>query len=249
MTYRDTLSEKDAHLARRLEGFGDVVFGFSVSQLALQLSLPQTPQDLVGNPIRYFLYFATFAALAGFWLRFHRMLSGAFRPAPFELVAVFFYLAFVGLVPYALYANAHFAMNGSLQGGRAGLAAYLLCITMLSLSSAGVQLRNFVRGYTMFDERERRKAWESSTVSVAVTVTTAFALIVDLTAGVSAGGFAAFAIAAGAAITRQVARRRIPSAALLRLPADTNRIPDGEAGANRIRDGEADTNPAEAPAG
>jgi len=194
------------------------VFGFSVSQLALQLSLPQTPQDLVGNPVRYFLYFATFAALAGFWLRFHRMIAGAFRPAPFELVAVFFYLAFIGLVPYALYANAHFAMNGSAQGGRIGLAAYLLCITMLALSSAAVQVRNFLRGYHVFDERERRKAWESSVVSVAVTLTTAFALTVDLAIGVAAGGFAGFSIAAGGAIARQVARRRVPSAELLRLP-------------------------------
>ncbi len=230
MTYRDTLSEKDAHLARRLEGFGDVVFGFSVSQLALQLSLPQTPQALVDNPIRYFLYFATFAALAGFWLRFHRMLSGAFRPAPFDLVAVFFYLAFIGLVPFALYANAHFAMNGSLQGGRIGLAAYLLCILMLSLSSAAVQLRNFLRGYYFFDEAERRKAWESSVVSVAVTVTSAFALTVDLTTSVTGGGLAAFSIAVGGAIARRVARRRVPSPEFLRLPAPA-------------------TNPAKAPAG
>ncbi len=230
MTYRETLADKDAHLARRLEGFGDVVFGFSVSQLALQLSLPQTPQDLVSNPIRYFLYFATFAALAGFWLRFHRMLSGAFRPAPFDLVAVFFYLAFIGLVPYALYANAHFAMNGSLQGGRIGLAAYLLCIAMLSLSSAAVQLRNFLRGYYFFDERERRKAWESSVVSIAVTLTAAFALTADITAGVAAGGFAAFSIAAGGAIARRVARRRVPSAEFLRLPAPTANPAEGSAG-------------------
>jgi len=229
MIHRDTLSAKDAHLARRLEGFGDVVFGFSVSQLALQLSLPQTPQDLVGNPIRYFLYFATFAALAGFWLRFHRILSGAFRPTPVDLVAVFFYLAFIGLVPYALYANSRFSMTGSAEGGRIGLAAYLLCIAMLSLSSSFVQLRNFRRGYYFFDAAERKKSWQTTVVSGVLTLACGFALTIDLTAGVVWGGLASILIGLSAAVARRAAR--VPSPARLRIR------------------GESAANPAEAPTG
>jgi uncharacterized membrane protein len=230
MNFRDTLSEKDAHLARRLEGFGDVVFGFSVSQLALQLNLPRTTQDLVGDPIRYFLYFATFAALAGFWLRFHRMIAGAFRPAPADLVTVFFYLAFVGLVPYALYANSHFAINGSLEGSRLGLATYLLCVTMLSLSGTVVQFRNFRRGYLFFDDVERRKAWQSTVTGAAIVLGCGFSLMVDLTAGIRAGALSTFGIALAAAVGRRAAR--VPSAAFL-----------------RIRDVEGGANPAEAAAG
>jgi uncharacterized membrane protein len=236
VNFRNTLSDKDAHLVHRLEGFGDVVFGFSVSQLALQLNLPRTPQDLVGDPIRYFLYFATFAALAGFWLRFHRMLVGAFRPEPADLIAVFFYLAFIGLVPYALYANSHFAMMHSTDAARLGLAAYLLCIAMLSLASAVVQARNFRRGYALFTEPERKKAWQTTVATGAVPFATAFALTLDLTSGVTAGGLASALIGISVVIARRLAR--VPSAAFLRIRPGTN----GFAPSNGA-------NPAEAPAG
>jgi uncharacterized membrane protein len=230
MTFRDTLSDKDAHLARRLEGFGDVVFGFSVSQLALQLNLPRTPQDLVGDPIRYFLYFATFAALALFWLRFHRMLAGAFRPEPPDLAAVFFYLAFIGLVPYALYANSHFALSHSYEGGRLGLAAYLLCIAMLSLGSTAIQSRNFWRGYAFFTELERRKGWQTAVVSGTLTLVTSLVLTIDLTAGIVAGSISTALIGISPVIARRLAR--VPSAAFL-----------------GIRGGASDANPGEATAG
>jgi len=217
MNFRATLSDKDAHLVHRLEGFGDVVFGFSVSQLALQLNLPRTPEDLVGDPIRYFLYFATFAALAGFWLRFHRMVAGAFRPAPPDLIAVFFYLAFIGLVPYALYANSHFALMRSVEAGRLGLAAYLLCIAMLALASTVVQARNFRRGYALFTEPERRKAWQTTVASGAITLATLLALTFDLMIGVTGGGLASVLIGLSVLIARRLAR--VPSAAFLRIRA------------------------------
>jgi len=230
MTFRDTLSSNDAHLARRLEGFGDVVFGFSVSQLALQLNLPRTPQDLVGDPFRYFLYFATFAALAGFWLRFHRMLAGAFRPQPIDLIAVFFYLAFIGLVPYTLYANSHFALMRSVEAGRLGLAAYLLCIAMLSAGATVVQARNFRRGYAFFSEPERRKAWQTTVVTGAVVLSTFLALTLDLTAGVEVGGTSSALIGISALIARRVAH--VPSAAFLgiRSGADAANPADATAG-------------------
>src|ERR1700694_5925614 len=101
--------ERERHLARRLEGFGDVVFGFAIAQLALQLDLPKAPSDLYGHPIKYVLYFGTFTLLALLWLAFHRMLTGTYRPTRIDLIITFAFLAFVGLVPYAMYAKVHFA--------------------------------------------------------------------------------------------------------------------------------------------
>jgi len=217
MSYRDTLPEDEAHLAKRLEGFGDVVFGFSVSQLALQLNLPQRPDDLIGHPLRYVLYFATFFALALFWLRFHRILAGTFRPTRPDLVLVMTYLAFIGLVPYALYAQSH--MSATLEGARLGLAAYLIDGAALASISTTILFRNYRRGYQTFSALELLKLWRTIVVSFAIACAMLASLVFDLALGVNAGGPACFSIAVASLAGRRLTRVP-PSAAWLRVDLD-----------------------------
>jgi uncharacterized membrane protein len=189
------------------------VFGFSVSQLALQLNLPHTPDDLVGHPVRYVLYFGTFAAIAGFWLAFHRMLSSAFRPAKVDVLLVMIYLAFIGLVPYTLYANTHLA--GS-TGGTIGLAAYLIDGTVLATVSSVLRWRNLVRGFALLDDAERLREWRSTVVVSATSVVLAVCIALDLAFGVQVGGPACTLVAVAAALSRRLTR--LPPRAWLRVP-------------------------------
>ncbi len=174
-------------MARRLEGFGDVVFGFSIAQLALQLDLPRTPGDLYGHPIRYVLYFATFALLALLWLAYHRMLAGAYRPTRVDLTVTFIYLAFVGLIPYAMYANAHFA-TVSTEAARDGFATYLICAIGTSTAAAVVLYRNLLRGWEPATPQVRLRQWRGIVAFACVAAVMTLALIVDVTVGVIAGG-------------------------------------------------------------
>jgi uncharacterized membrane protein len=102
--FEATLTPNQRHLARRLESFGDVVFGFTISQLALQFSLPQVPSGLVAHGYSYAIYAITFAAIALLWLSYHQMLSATYAPLPLDLLVTFGFLGFTGLVPYAMYA-------------------------------------------------------------------------------------------------------------------------------------------------
>ncbi len=195
------LSQRERHLAKRLEGFGDVVFGFAIAQLALQLDLPKTPRDLYAHPIKYVLYFVTFALLALLWLAFHRLLSGPYKPAIRDLFVTFAYLAFVGLVPYAMYANVHFA--GKPDSAPFGLATYLICGFGTSSTASTIAFRNLMRGRKIAEASELRIQWRIALSFSCVAVV----MIVALAGDLIFGGLVAPALLCLLVGTRLVVRR------------------------------------------
>jgi uncharacterized membrane protein len=152
--FEATLTPNQRHLAHRLESFGDVVFGFTISQLALQFPLPMHPRDLVNNWYGYVTYTVTFTAIAILWLSYHRILSSTYVPTPIDLIFTFGFLAFTGLVPYAMFAYLHF--NSSLEAARYGFGAYLICAIGVTLTGTVVRARSYRRGAAYLDDDERR---------------------------------------------------------------------------------------------
>lgn len=215
-------TERERHLARRLEGFGDVVFGFSIAQLALQLDLPKTPAELYRHPIKYVLYFATFALIALLWLAFHRMLTGTYRPTRTDLVVTFGYLAFVGLVPYAMYANVHFA--GKLDGAGIGLATYLTCAVGTAATLSTISFRNAARAREAADVSTLLRQWRGAVATGYVGGVMLVALVVDLALGVTAAAVVTL-LAAG---TRLVVRRVPVPTTWLPAPASGTPAPPVE---------------------
>ena len=78
--------EHRSHFTRRLEAFSDIVFGFSLAQLALQLQLPARAEDVLDHPIRWVIFFGTFGLITLFWLAHYRMFRLAFEPEPGMLI-------------------------------------------------------------------------------------------------------------------------------------------------------------------
>lgn len=201
MSSHPNLTSRERHLAQRLEGFGDVVFGFAIAQLALQLDLPKTPGDLVGHPIKYVLYFGTFGLLAILWLAFHRMLTGAYRPGRLDLVITFAYLAFVGLVPFAMYANVHFA--GTAATAVYGLATYQVCALGTAATCSAITFRNLVRGRASTDVADLRAAWRTGLATAWLSVVMLVALVANVAFGATVGG-PLMVLLAGASIARRI---------------------------------------------
>jgi uncharacterized membrane protein len=185
--YMESLPQRERHLASRLESFGDIVFGFSMSQLALQLDLPKTAADLIDNPLKYVLYFGTFGILSGLWLSYHRMMSTGFRPARTDLALAFLFLAFIGLIPYSMYANVRFAAAGP-GGASYGFAAYFLCFLVTTLVSATLGTRNLRRTWTFVDEEERSTRMRSIVITAGIATLCAALVVVDIAAGVQVAG-------------------------------------------------------------
>jgi uncharacterized membrane protein len=202
--FEATMTPAQRHLAHRLESFGDVVFGFTISQLALQFTLPVRPEDLVAHASNYFVYAVTFTIIAMLWLSYHRTLSTAYVPTPVDIALTFVFLAFTGLTPYAMYAYIHF-MN-SLDGARYGLAAYLICGLGTLGSSTAVRARNYLRGSAFFDAADRLKAYRRLLITGAILPVFALVLVLDIVQGVTSATVWFFVLPVAVVLIRRLVR-------------------------------------------
>ncbi len=188
-SFSATLRVRERRLAGRLEGFGDIVFGFAVSQSALQLPVVHGHVDL-GHPAALIFYFLTFGLLASLWLIYHRMLSGAFKPTGIDLLLSFAYLALISLVPYAMYEITH---NNDATSGRSALSYYLALYAVMTVFATVLTLRNVRRGFFYMDAEERDYAWLTLLRQAVLCAMMSVALGVDLLTGpVAAGIFLCF---------------------------------------------------------
>ncbi len=157
MTYRDSLPPGERYFAQRLESFGDIVVGFSMSLLALQLEIPKTPDEVFAHSARYAVFFTAFAVVSVFWIHFHRIMSTGFAPRRFDLFLLFAFLAFVALTPYALLTYTR--LQGADQYSPQGLMLYLAVFLGVIAFGWLLTLRGMRRAWAYLDAAERRRTW------------------------------------------------------------------------------------------
>lgn len=157
MRFRQSLPLGERHLVGRLESFGDIVVGFSMSQLALQLGIAQTPQGVFAHPDRYAVFFLAFAVVSIFWFRFHRIMSTGFAPERLDIVLLFAFLAFVALTPYALvtYTRMHAGEGSSREGVMLYISVFLGVIGFSWI----LAVRGMRRAWSHLYAKERRDTW------------------------------------------------------------------------------------------
>ncbi len=204
--FEATLAPNQRHLARRLESFGDVVFGFTISQLALQFALPNVPSDLLAHRFSYAIYAITFTAIALLWLGYHQILSATYAPMPVDIALTFTFLAFTGLVPYAMYAYLHFITSE--EGVRYGLGAYLICALGTTATATMLRARNYYRGARYLEPDERFRAFRR----VILTTTLIPIFVIDLVLDVTGHPFTAGLFFCVIPFVNAIARRLIRSA-------------------------------------
>lgn len=191
--FRESLAPDQQHFAKRLEAFGDIVIGFSLSQLALQLTLPARAADLFSHPIRFVLFFGTFALVVLCWLRMHRILATAFVPAGAELIVFFAFLACTALLPFALLANVRF--SGDLHEAVYGFALYAATWGAISASALVLNLFAWPRAARVLPTDERARLWRSIVRGASMLTVTAVALALDLALGIVVAGWSLAATA------------------------------------------------------
>jgi uncharacterized membrane protein len=209
----------DRRLARRMEGLGDVVVGFAMSQLVIQL--PQAGAAIhARSAIQVIAYFGTFAVLVILWLNFHRMMSTAFAPHRLDLFLAFAYLAFTSLMPYAMnavFSAMHDAARISDSDVAYAIGVYTLAFSMTFLTSSVIWWRNLRRGWYHFEDEERDIAWRSAFRLTGIGTMMFIVLLIDVFWGPQAAspGFALLFIPQFAGRFF----RKAPSPAALRIPA------------------------------
>jgi uncharacterized membrane protein len=176
IAFSATLTPRERRLAGRLEGFGDIVFGFAVAQCALQLPTEHGQVDLA-RPLALIFYFLTFALVATLWLIFHRMMSGTYVPSGIDLFLAFAYLALVSLIPYGMYALNHGVPT--VARARSAVGAYTAIYATMALLAAILSMRNLRRGYRHLGDDDRDYAWATFVRQAILFVLMAGALVVD----------------------------------------------------------------------
>ena len=97
------------HTRARLEAFSDIIFGFSLAQLALTLPPPTRFASIRGVDLLAFT--ATFAFVCFMWWRHHLAFRDYFSPDRTSIVLNFILLGAVALAAYALESYAHGHLN------------------------------------------------------------------------------------------------------------------------------------------
>ena len=224
MSFELTLTPAQHHLVHRLESFGDVIFGFSVSQLAFQLVLPKTPSDMI-RPTNFAVYGATFIAIVYLWFIFHRMLSNQYAPLRLELIFTMIFLLFVTLVPYAMYTYVHFV--GHVEWIRASFGPYLACSVGTTIPSAFIAWRNFPRAWYHLDAPTRLLRWRRVCIVTTLATFLTVALAVDALDPIQLAwgvipptGLVLSTVWLGILLVNRTVGRQLPSAEALRIPPE-----------------------------
>jgi uncharacterized membrane protein len=98
---RESISAGDERLTSRLEAFGDLVFGFSLSLIAIRLDVPAKVED-VFEPTRWGTVIVTFALICRFWLEHYRIFRHHFVARTVDVAVNFVFLFGIAILPYAV---------------------------------------------------------------------------------------------------------------------------------------------------
>lgn len=94
------LDESAERFIHRLEAFSDIVIGFSLAQLGLNLTIPKSGADLIANPWWFFGFIFAFAVICSMWFFHHRLFSQWFVPKTLPIVLNFVWLGILVLLVY-----------------------------------------------------------------------------------------------------------------------------------------------------
>ncbi len=94
--------EERRQFIRRLETFGDIVYGFSLSQTSFALIVPAHPGDLFTHPASLLGGLLSFVAICVSWLGYQKMFANAFVGKRIDVAMAFAVLGTVGFLPFAL---------------------------------------------------------------------------------------------------------------------------------------------------
>ena len=200
--FRDTLPSHERHFVARFESFGDIVVGFSMSLLALQLTIPHTAAELYASHTRLLEFFGTFALVSVYWVGFHGIMSTGFAPKRTDMFFGFAYLALVALTPYAFLVNA--SLSHSLQDAYAGLGFYIVVFLAVTICSLVLNVRGAQRAWPFLDHPRRLRAWRRVVMGAMYAACLGVALALDATRNVALAGASLFALLVILPLSRRV---------------------------------------------
>jgi uncharacterized membrane protein len=156
----------DEKLTSRLEAFGDLVFGFSLSLIALRLDVPSRADEIL-EPARWATIVITFALICRFWLEHYRIFRHRFIVRTPDMVVNFAFLFGIAILPYAVQIFLRFQMQ------LVPISLYFGDVILVLTTLSFLRLRGLAQRRDDPDEQGRLLDWRRTVAqfSVAVMVT------------------------------------------------------------------------------
>ncbi|HMG04885.1 MAG TPA: TMEM175 family protein [Chthoniobacterales bacterium] len=159
---RGPAKEGDDPLTSRLEAFGDLVFGFSLSLIALRLDVPSRVEEIL-EAKRWLTVIVTFALICRFWLEHHRIFRHHFVVRTPDLVVNFVFLFGIAILPYAVQTFLRFEMQQLVP-----FSLYLGDVALILTALAFLRIRSLRQRREDPDEEERLRDWRRAVAHLAV---------------------------------------------------------------------------------
>lgn len=200
--------ESEKEVVHRIEAFSDIVIGFSLAQLGLNLTIPAHARDLfthVHGATSLFALFVTFALVCVVWWHHHRIFRHLFIPTRFNIFANFAALCGVILLAYSMQilVHAHMVDNVALAmytGSFGWIMAFFAYIAWSGLRARGSGMSANVR------TESHKTAIRDTVVSIWMLVFTVVVLVFGMRGQVAAWTEAGLVLSL--ALVRFLSRRR-----------------------------------------
>jgi uncharacterized membrane protein len=163
---RGVLKAGDERLTSRLEAFGDLVFGFSLSLIAIRLDVPSRVEDIF-EPARWLTVILTFAFICRFWLEHYRIFRHHFVIRTVDMVVNFMFLFAIAILPYAVQIFLRF------QFQRMPFSIYLGDVVIIFATLSFLRVRSLRQRRADSDEEGRLGDWRRTAVQVTVATSVA----------------------------------------------------------------------------
>lgn len=134
--------EPEERVVHRLEAFSDIVIGFSLAELTLNLTLPRDALSLfTTNWLPLAAFGMTFAIVSGMWWAHHRLFTHYFVPTTLNIVLNFLSLSGVMFLVYSLQVWLHSELHRNVAYAMYGCSVAWIMAMLAFLMYRGVALR------------------------------------------------------------------------------------------------------------
>jgi len=161
--FRGPTKTGDEKLTSRLEAFGDLVFGFSLSLIALRLDVPSRVEEIL-EPTRWLTVIITFALICRFWLEHYRIFRHRFVVRTPDMVVNFVFLFGIAILPYAVQTFLRFEMQ------LVPFSLYLGDVILVLITLSFLRLRGLGQRRDEPDEEDRLRDWRRTVAQFSVAV-------------------------------------------------------------------------------
>jgi uncharacterized membrane protein len=139
----------------RLEAFSDLVFGFSLSLLAVRLDIPADVTQ-VFDPTRWSTFVVTFAIICVLWLAHYKIFRHHFAPQIPDVTINFIFLLGIAVLPYAVQTYLRFG------SGREALMLYFGDFALVFAALATLRWRALRQRRGDPDTEVRLREWRAT---------------------------------------------------------------------------------------